>query len=284
MIGGQPEGSKENCVSAQPKSANGNSVQIALRETKGLLVDYRFWVSLAAVTAILAISAPFSTGDTLSFGELVAYWGLISCATFIPAVVVSKAIGLSLSARGWPEWTGWATGGIAAGLPVTTIVLVVNSMVFTDSITSNQPLWLFALQCTTISLAIVAVFYIVEGPNEPPEPVKTASPETLCPLISRLSPETGSDIISLQAQDHYVDVVTTRAHEMLLMRLADAESEMGAVDGARLHRSWWVAAGHARRIERDGDRVSLVLSDDRRVPVARGKLTIAKQLVDNAAS
>ncbi|MEZ5790290.1 MAG: LytTR family DNA-binding domain-containing protein [Nitratireductor sp.] len=85
--------------------------------------------------------------------------------------------------------------------------------------------------------------------------------------------------MSLQAQDHYVRVTTTRGSEMILIRLADAENELGTGLGERVHRSWWVAKGHASRLERSNGRMELILSNGTSVPVSRSYRKAAEFLV-----
>ena len=69
-------------------------------------------------------------------------------------------------------------------------------------------------------------------------------------------------------QDHYLVVHHSGGSEMILCRMEDAARELGAL-GWRVHRSWWVAADAVYGPEREGQRILLRLTDDRRVPVGR---------------
>jgi DNA-binding LytR/AlgR family response regulator len=64
---------------------------------------------------------------------------------------------------------------------------------------------------------------------------------------------------------------------MLLMRLADAIAEMDVTPGLQVHRSWWVAEGAVRKVERKGRTIMLTLSNGIAVPVSRPNVAKVKQ-------
>lgn len=84
-----------------------------------------------------------------------------------------------------------------------------------------------------------------------------------------LSKSLGTDVISLQAQDHYVDVKTSLGNELVLIRLSDAIKELGEDNGIQVHRSWWVTKKHMVKEKRIDNKPHLVLSDQTVVPVSR---------------
>ena len=53
------------------------------------------------------------------------------------------------------------------------------------------------------------------------------------------------------------------------MRLGDAVTELEGIEGARTHRSWWVAREAVSRVAREDGRVRLVLVDGAQAPVSR---------------
>jgi len=53
------------------------------------------------------------------------------------------------------------------------------------------------------------------------------------------------------------------------MRLADAVDELEGLDGAQVHRSWWVARDAVRDVRRGDGRAVLSLPDGLEVPVSR---------------
>ena len=86
-----------------------------------------------------------------------------------------------------------------------------------------------------------------------------------------------SDVLALQAEDHYVRVHTQLGSELLLMRFSDAISELDGLAGMRVHRSWWVADDAIVDTVRRARRTILVLSNSTEVPVSRS-IAAAKNL------
>ena len=84
----------------------------------------------------------------------------------------------------------------------------------------------------------------------------------------RLPPGIGRDIVYAHVSGHYVEVVTTSGTAVVYLRLADV---VGALDrhGMQTHRSYWAAYRHIRRVQSDGHRAVLHLTDGHRVPVGR---------------
>ena len=81
----------------------------------------------------------------------------------------------------------------------------------------------------------------------------------------------GTDLVSLQAQDHYVEVTTATGRHLILMRLGDAEAELDGYPGMRVHRSWWVARAAIEEMRNENGRPVLALGDGTRVPVSRDR-------------
>jgi hypothetical protein len=87
-------------------------------------------------------------------------------------------------------------------------------------------------------------------------------------FTARLSAPLAGRLLCLEMQDHYLKVHHRDGSEMILCRMEDAARELGAL-GRRVHRSWWVAADAVDRVEREGQRTLLRLTDGRHVPVGR---------------
>ena len=89
------------------------------------------------------------------------------------------------------------------------------------------------------------------------------------PLRALLSPSFRGPILALQSEDHYVRVHGEKDGELLLMRLRDAIAQMHGVNGAQVHRSWWVAQEAMASVERSGRNWGIVLKNGTVAPVAR---------------
>lgn len=79
----------------------------------------------------------------------------------------------------------------------------------------------------------------------------------------------GATIYAVQAEDHYLRVHTDRGSDLILMRLSQAVEELDGLEGARTHRSWWVARKAVRSVERGDGRATLTLENGLKIPASR---------------
>ena len=86
-----------------------------------------------------------------------------------------------------------------------------------------------------------------------------------------------SELIYLEAELHYLAVVTTGGRTLLLYSLRDAIEELESVQGMQTHRAFWVAGAHVTGFRRVGRQAELRLSNGDRVPVSRRKLASVRE-------
>jgi hypothetical protein len=79
----------------------------------------------------------------------------------------------------------------------------------------------------------------------------------------------GAEVWAVEAEDHYLRLHTSKGQDLILMRLADAVAELDGVEGAQVHRSWWVARDAITDAKRGDGRALLTLKDGAQVPVSR---------------
>jgi len=93
-------------------------------------------------------------------------------------------------------------------------------------------------------------------------------------LLDRLPARLGRDLVQLEAQQHYLRVVTTRGEHLLLHGLAPAVAELArqGIAGMQVHRSLWVAWAHVERLDLRPGSPAVVLRDGRRLPIGRRRL------------
>ena len=96
-----------------------------------------------------------------------------------------------------------------------------------------------------------------------PEPAPQAR------LMRRLPDGFEGPILRLAVEDHFVDVIAPGDTQRLRMRFADAIDEMDPIEGFCTHRSHWVAREAVERVDREGGRLFVVLTNGDRVPVSR---------------
>jgi hypothetical protein len=86
-----------------------------------------------------------------------------------------------------------------------------------------------------------------------------------------------AELIYLEAELHYLAVVTTSGRTLLLYSLRDAVDELGSLRGMQTHRAFWVAGRHVTGFRRVGRQAELRLSNGDAVPVSRRKLASVRE-------
>lgn len=123
------------------------------------------------------------------------------------------------------------------------------------------------------SMTLFAVFMnLRHAAAAPAEPAAPPPPRFLERLPARLR---GAELWAVESEDHYLRLHTSAGQDLILMRLADAVGELEGIEGAQVHRSWWVARAAIASAERGEGRATLTLRDGAEVPVSR---TYAKTL------
>ncbi|MEJ6708886.1 MAG: LytTR family DNA-binding domain-containing protein [Amylibacter sp.] len=157
--------------------------------------------------------------------------------------------------------------GALAGPFVTVIVYAINTMTFTqsDSAISAPSIFALLIYCTAIAIAVFILIGLLQGSRQVGQDIRSMAP----PILDRLPFEKRASLASLQAQDHYVRVATTKGRELLLMRIADAINEVGDTIGFQTHRAYWVAQDQISKSKQLGEWGLLTLHDGSEIPVSR---------------
>jgi len=263
--------------------ANPTPVQVTLREMHQLFSSPRFWTGLAAAVGMLTIMGPFNTLDDMEFAQRLVYWASITLLTAPIGFGFSIFFSILLENQRLPVLVARIIGGALAGIPVALAVWLLNVANYSSAPFSPDYLLRILGYTAPIAMGFSVIFHLISSAQQSQleQMAQQASLQPALggldpvpsrqdiPLLQRLPVGLGRDLISLQAQDHYVRAVTTKGSEMLLMRLSDAEKEISGIPGFRVHRSWWVADDHLERIDRVDGKPFLVLDDGTRIPVSR---------------
>lgn len=134
------------------------------------------------------------------------------------------------------------------------------------------------------SINVVMSFAIMTIRRQARTPKKTTNlAPVLTPvqnqLTSKIPAKLGDQIVSLHAQDHYVQVFTAKGECLVLMRFDDAVGAMPPDVGFWAHRSHWIDISSTHKILRADGRVYAEMRDGRLVPVSRGKIRRLAQLL-----
>lgn len=266
------------------KFANDTALQFTIRELQAQISNPRFWVGLVAIVFVLAMVGPFYTFSSLTFSNRLVYWAVISYVNYLVGFCASVYVGHLLYAKGLPELASRMISGFVSGIPIAFIVWTVNKYIYGFDMSDGLGFWGLLGYCAIIAMVISLMFYLFSletRKNEPfssqPATVKTNAKPA---FLHRLPAHLGSDILSLDAQDHYVNVTTKNGSALVLIRLVDAISELEGLEGLRIHRSHWIAADAVSKTKRENGKLLVELTNGTALPVSR---TYAKNLKDKFA-
>lgn len=97
--------------------------------------------------------------------------------------------------------------------------------------------------------------------------VQPASPHSA--FLSRLPLDIGTEIVALEAQEHYTKVHTPLGSALVLYRFGDAVKDMTGQGGLQVHRSFWVRSDAIQTVDRSGRAYELTLKTGLKIPVSR---------------
>ncbi len=225
-------------------NAVNSPVHFAYRQMQAQFKDHRFVAWMGAVIFVLTIAGPFGTLESFNLLERFAYWAIIAPITFIIANFTATVCIVYLVNTGLNDWLSYAIGGIISGIPIGIIVWLLNIGLERSSFVATTDLIEITIKTTLVTLPVTLFF-------------------------KRLPHKIGRDLISLQAQDHYILVVTSAGSEMVLMRLSDAIKKLGPHKGIQIHRSWWVAEKHIVNVATENGKKHIYLTNGQKTPISR---------------
>ncbi len=247
-----------------------------------LLIDLSI---MTAIGVLLAFLGPFGTINQPLAVRLVSWvmFAWIGYAIYSP---ISLLVDRLEAALALPRPALWFLGVLLATIPMT-------AAVWTIGFAPNWPVMPSLEQALTsyfyvflVGGAVTAFFYVMEtrkadvsveaflvpalddsdSPEEPPIRFR-----------ERIPPHLGEELLALEMEDHYVRVHTALGSDLVLMRMRDAVAELDALEGAQVHRSWWVARDAVTGSTKDGRNVRLVLKGGLEAPVSRTNAPVLKQ-------
>ena len=234
----------------------------------------RITAACLVMAVLLAVSGAFNTA-TAPLLVRIGYWLLVTLPGIAIAIAAGNLLGrfLRLGDRPW-----------LVNLGIVVIVTAVHSplVVWASHAILGGPM------NTGRVLAIVPAVFCVAGAmtvlsqilrSQPAHITHAAPPGAEPPkFLTRIPVKLrGGEIYAVEAEDHYLRLHTSKGQDLILLRLADAVAELDGIEGAQVHRSWWVARDAVTDAQRGDGRAVLTLKDGSAVPVSR---TYAKELRD----
>lgn len=227
----------------------------------------RFWhwreqsIALLITWSAFTILGPFET-SVMPFGLRALYWSI--CIGF-GWVLVLVLLSLLLLHPRFDEWS--AALRVALAITLSAIPIGIAVMWAERHLRGHDPALTIMINVLFVCALIGGLMYLRVmarlGLAEKTQPKHTPT------FFARLPSALGTGIISLSAQDHYVEVTTTKGSALILLGLSEAIEELSGLDGVQIHRSHWVAKEAAHVLRRKSGKLMLELIDTRLLPVSR---------------
>ena len=221
-------------------------------------------LATAAGVFMALIGALGTTGAPLPLR--LAFWiGMMFAGTALGHAVNAVAMRVELFER-----RPWLWAGLTALLITPPLTLVVWFFSGTMFIGSLEPALILGNVPPVLLISTVMTCLTVLSQKRPVE-THAAAPDAAPPaFLDRLPPKLrGAQVFAVQAEDHYLRLHTSKGQDLILMRLADAVAELEGLEGAQVHRSWWVAKDAIADAERGNGRATLTLTNGAVAPVSR---------------
>ena len=237
---------------------------------------YRHWrshVVAAAAGFFLALVGALGTGAAPWLDRLVFWLVLLQAGS-----LCASAVGVAASRRpriGESVALRWVVTTLAVAAPMTLLSWGLARVVFAWR--APVGIAFFAWASFLVTGAMTALMIAVGTPGRATQGQQAQSPGVK--LRERLpAPFRSAEIYAVSAEDHYLRVHTSAGATLLLLRLADALTELDGIEGAQIHRSWWAARAAIVGARRDGRKMTLMLKGEIEAPVSRPN---AKALQDS---
>lgn len=245
----------------------------------------RLWLTFCAVVLLFAVTGPYGSAERLAFLPRLGYWLLLHAGAWSFALAFSVIADVILQAKVRSMFVRMLIGSVAATLPIGLVIGLLEWSWFGVPLTLPR-----YVQALPTILPLSGIFCVISylamsgdgianatatRPDLGPEPeaaqngVAPSAGRPSIPLLDRLQPGNRGPLRHISVEDHYCRIRTARGSELILLRFSDALRELGDADGLQVHRSHWVAREFVSGYRSTHGTLSLVLTDDTRVPVSR---------------
>ena len=221
---------------------------------RGLLIS-------VAGALFLGFGGAFGSSQTPVAARLV-YWLVLMLLGWLWGALVSRQI-FRRAPSSLNVWQRGLLAALALSVPFSVVVALAGMWAFHDTYAPGDIPKLLG-SVTLISGVMIAINILAE------RQMATSGSETPPKFLDRLPLRLrGAEVWAVEAEDHYLRLHTSKGQDLILMRLADAVVELQGIEGAQVHRSWWVARDAITDAERGDGRAVLTLKDGAQVPVSR---------------
>ncbi|MEM7276769.1 MAG: LytTR family DNA-binding domain-containing protein [Pseudomonadota bacterium] len=238
----------------------------------------RYLRLLALFLCLVAISQFSDPLGDIPVADIILFWtarlGTVALSLLFAELLLVRFARHRLNS---PKWLKPAVISILiAAIPMTVVEIMLELSIpqaaaYDDTDFHEVSLLLaFAgeyLTLLSIILPVNALLWVFLE-NKEPELRNVLTPDVQPEFLNKSNGISATDVLALEAQEHYVNVRTDQGNELIYTRLSDAVQQMPTELGTQVHRSWWVADRAVVSAHRATRRYRLQLGDGTQVPVS----------------
>lgn len=224
---------------------------------------------LVAAAVFLSLTDAFGL-DVLPLGARFLYWLVLLAVGQAASLLIRRVLDRLQLSRAWLVGAGILATALGA-LPMSALVWSVTAFALSKPLNPAQ-LPYFYLAVLVVAAAMIGVNLLAQRQPlvthaDPPSAVSVHRP---APIFAHLPPRLKmAKLYALEAEDHYIRVHTSAGSDLVLMRFSDALRALAGIEGAQVHRSWWVARDAVESASREDGKPVLLLLGGIKAPVSR---------------
>lgn len=260
----------------------------------GDLSPRRYFGSVAVVLGLVFAFVAGESDGSQSLLRSLLQWQLQS----ILPMVLLLAAHILLSRWAWFEgrspWAQLVVSGLSGSLLFTLPASLIDIHFLGDT-TETLGFWLLADEFSNIAPPVTLIWVAINAPfilglrlRAPANTAEAVAEEFAGPSESEsraqfmdlLPSVIRGEVLYLEAELHYLSVVTDRGKALILYNLRDAIVDLNNVPGVQTHRAFWVARQHVEKFWRTGRQGRIRMKNGDVVPVSRRRLADVAELLD----
>ncbi len=226
---------------------------------------------VAMITLIVTQIAPFKSHEINSFMLRAAYWGSIICVSWGALLLIDYPL-KKLMPYSY-LWVGMLSTFLMA-IPLTAYIIFLNVIISDFSIEPSRIVYFWANIVITSQIIFIFIYFIIYYIQK--ADTKTQQPNANLPHFLK---NIQGDLLYIKSEDHYLRIVTSTQRKLILYKLSDAIKQLEAskIEGAPIHRSYWVVKSAVKSHIKDGRKNLLKLSNQDQLPITATHLKTIKQ-------
>jgi LytTr DNA-binding domain len=230
--------------------------------------DFKGWLRGLVITLVAASFLAFAGAFGSSRGSWPVrfnYWLGLMVVGWLWGGVVSRFF---FNRVGGPRrlWLRVIASSLALALPYSVVVGVTTHLMLHSTFDQPRDIATLLVSVISVTAVMVTINVLVARQSEGLTQASSEPPKFLDRLPLKLR---GAEVWAVEAEDHYLRLHTSEGQDLILLRLSDAIGELEGIEGAQVHRSWWVARAAITEAVRGDGRATLTLKDGAEVPVSR---------------